>query len=63
MRVDKILTTDSNDTIMFEKADSNSIGITFKTGNVNKEFYFDLELDEVDVFIRELHQFVNENFK
>lgn len=63
MRVDKILTTNSFDTIRFEKSDLNSIGITLKTNGADREFYLDLELDEVDVFQRELHQFISENFK
>ena len=62
MRVDKILITDSNDTITFEKADDTSIGITLKTDN-GQQFYLNLEYDEVSVFISELHGFMNENFK
>jgi hypothetical protein len=63
MTIDKILTTNAFDTIRFEKADDNSIGITLKTNGADREFYFVLELDEVDVFQRELHQFISENFK
>ena len=63
MTVDKILTTNTFDTIRFEKADDNEIGITLKTDSSEREFYFTLELDEVDIFQRELHQFISENFK
>ena len=62
MTVDKILTTNDFDTIRFEKADDNEIGITLKRNGSESEFYFVLELDEVDVFQKELHQFISENF-
>ena len=62
MTVDKILTTNAFDTIRFEKADDNELGITLKTDSSDREFYFALELDEVDVFQKELQQFISENF-